>query len=133
MSDVQAITKVFWGDTRRRLATWLSIKPQLKCCRPLPIPSAFTMVAGHYSRYTEEGLLPRERTRTACIQYDRVNRKPCDAVIWKFESWRAWTELVHSRFGPPRRLGALVQFWFILVLVHSLCISIHPSSAMTRK
>ena len=47
-----------WGDMRRRLATWLNIKPQLKCYWTPTILSAFTMVVGHYNRYTKEGLLP---------------------------------------------------------------------------
>jgi hypothetical protein len=48
-----------WGDTLHNTATWYSAQPRFKCGRPLPIYSALTMGAGHYSRPPGERLLPR--------------------------------------------------------------------------
>ena len=114
-----------WGDTRRHLATWLSIKPQLKFCRPLPIPSTFTMVAGHYSRCTEAGLLPRVNA----LAQPTFNM----------------TEIRKSHATPSHenlQVRIPRQSWFIFILdlpagwelwCSFLCISIHPTPTMTRK
>jgi hypothetical protein len=109
---------------QRRLATWLSIKPQLKCCRPLPIPSTIKMVAGHYSSSTEAGLLPHANA----LAQPAFNM----------------TEIRSHAMSSHENLKVRTpgQSWFIFVLdlpagwelwCNFLCISIHPSSAMTRK
>jgi hypothetical protein len=97
------------------------------------------MVAGHYSRYTEEGLLPRAKA----LAQTALN-------MTRFMDSQANLSFGNSKFRVPR------QSWFALVLdlavgwelwcssgslssrltfvsLHSLCIFIHPSASMTRK
>jgi hypothetical protein len=97
------------------------------------------MVAGHYSRYTEEGLLPRAKA----LAQTALN-------MTGFMDSQANPSFGNSKFrAPGQSWFALVldlpvgwelwcssgslSSWLTFVSLHSLCIFIHPSATMTRK
>jgi hypothetical protein len=97
------------------------------------------MVADHYSRYTEEGLLPRANAlaqptfNMTGLMGSHV--KPTFDNLKVEEPGQSWFTLILDLLASWElwcSSGSL-SFWCILVLAHSFCVFIHPSSTMTRK
>jgi hypothetical protein len=97
------------------------------------------MVVGHYSRYTEERLLPRAKAlaQTALNMTGFMDSKANPSFgnsnfQAPGQSWFALVLDLPVSWELWCNAGSLSS-WLTFVSLHSLCIFIHPSTTMTRK